>query len=302
MSEKINHFNQVASAVRYQITSGESEGLNVIDCNNGKIRFLLNESKGLDIMQLYHQGVNVSFISKNGFTSREINFDNRFEGGMLYTCGFDSVGGREGYETHGSYHLTKANVTKIECLDSGITIEAELRNSALFGKNLLIKRKVYTEINGDSVTVSDTLINEAYRPENYSVLYHVNFGYPMLDEGAYITADIEKTTPRTDWAKQNLTTFNVIEAPTPLKEETCYYHNLKTPKISLTNEKLGKKCTLTYSNDTLDKFIEWKSMASGDYALGLEPTTTLLDENFKYKVIPAKSSVEFFVKITVENV
>ena len=43
-------------------------------------------------------------------------------------------------------------------------------------------------------------------------------------------------------------------------------------------------------------------MASGDYALGLEPTTTLLDENFKYKVIPAKSSVEFFVKITVENV
>ena len=302
MNEKINHFSQIASAVRYQITSGANEGLNVIDCNNGKIRFLLNESKGLDVMQLYHQGVNLSFISKNGFTSREINFDNRFEGGMLYTCGFDSVGGRDGYETHGSFHLTKANVTKIECTDGGITVEAELRNSALFGKNLLIKRRVFTEINGDSVTVSDTLINEAYRPENYAVLFHVNFGYPMLDEGAYVTADFKNTVPRTDWAKQNLSTFNVIEAPIPLKEETCYYHELNSPEISLTNENLGKKCTLTYSKNTLDKFIEWKSMASGDYALGLEPTTTLLDENFKYKIINPGESVEFFIKIKVENV
>lgn len=50
--------------------------------NNGLIRLLLNESKGLDIMQLWHQGTNISFISKNGFTQRELVFSSRFEGGM----------------------------------------------------------------------------------------------------------------------------------------------------------------------------------------------------------------------------
>ena len=93
--KKISNLQQIASVRRYTITEGVSKDLKVIDCDNGKIRFLLNESKALDIMQVYYKGENVSFISKNGFTSREINFLNRFEGGMLYTVGLDSAGGRD---------------------------------------------------------------------------------------------------------------------------------------------------------------------------------------------------------------
>lgn len=302
MNAKINNLMQVASVSRYKITSGKSQGLNVIDCNNGVIRFLLNESKALDVMQLYHQGVNVSFLSKNAFTNREINFDNRFEGGMLYTCGFDSVGGRDGYETHGSFHQTTAEVVRAECNENGITVEANIRNSALFGKNLLIRRTVFTEIGSSTVRISDTLINEAYVPEDYCVLYHVNFGYPMLDEGAEIVANIEKITPRTEWAECNLPTATLIEKPEHAKEETCYYLELNTPEISLVNSTLGKKCTLSYSGETLPCFIEWKSMASGDYALGLEPTTTLLDDNFEYDTIGAGESIDFFIELTVENI
>ena len=302
MNEKVNNFMQVASVTRYTVNSGKGVGLKVIDCNNGKIRFLLNESKALDVMQLYHEGVNVSFLSKNAFTLREINFDNRFEGGMLYTCGFDSVGGRSGYETHGSFHNTTAEVTRAECNENGIIIEADIRNSALFGKNLLIKRRVYSEINSSSVRVSDTLINEAYRPEDYCVLYHVNFGYPMLDEGAEIVGDIESISPRTPWAEENIATAKLIEKPLPNKEETCYYLQMNEPEIALINNKLNKKATLKYSGDTLPCFIEWKSMASGDYALGLEPTTTLLDDNFEYDTIDAGEKIDFFIEISVDSI
>ena len=302
MKGKVNNFKQLASVTRYTITSGQEKDIDVIDCNNGKIRFLLNEGKGLDVMQLYHKGTNVSFLSKNAHTNREIDYLSRFEGGMLYTCGFDSVGRRDGYEMHGTYHNYRAEITHLECSENGIIIEGNIRMSALFGKNLLVKRRVYSEINSDSVRISDTLINEAYAPEDYCVLYHVNFGYPMLDEGAEIVGDIAEVTPLTDWANENIATAQLIEKPIACKEETCYYLTLNEPKISLVNKTLGKKCTLTYSEDTLPCFLEWKSMASGDYALGLEPTTTRLGDKFCYDTIDAGESIDFYIELTVEDI
>ena len=136
MDGRISNFMQAASIRRYEMTEGKERGLRVLDCDNGKLRFLLNESKALDVMQLYHEGQNVSFLSKNAFTSREIPFLGRFEGGMMYTCGLDSVGGREGFELHGSLHNTPARVILAECGEQGICIEAEIEDTALFGKNL----------------------------------------------------------------------------------------------------------------------------------------------------------------------
>ena len=159
---------------RYMLREGSEAGLEVLDCDNGKIRFLLNVSKACDVMQLYHEGQNVSFVSKNGFTKREIPFLNRFEGGMLYTCGLDSVGGREGYELHGTLHNTPAKITRAECDENGITVEATVRDTALFGKNLVLKRRIYTAIGSESVRVEDTLVNEGYADEDYCLLYHVN--------------------------------------------------------------------------------------------------------------------------------
>ena len=74
MDGRISNLQQVASIRRYTLTEGRERGLDVLDCDNGKIRFLLNVSKACDVMQLYHEGQNMSFVSKNGFTKREIPF------------------------------------------------------------------------------------------------------------------------------------------------------------------------------------------------------------------------------------
>ena len=299
MDGRISNFQQVASIRRYTLTEGRGKGLDVLDCDNGKIRFLLNVSKACDIMQLYHEGQNMSFVSKNGFTKREIPFLKRFEGGMLYTCGLDSVGGREGYELHGTLHNIPAEIIRAECNESGILVEAIIRDTALFGKNLVLKRRVFTEIASDSVSVEDTLVNEGYKTEEYCLLYHINVGYPMLDNGAKVVADVESYTPRTAWAKQNETTMYAMNDAVPNQEEACYFLKLSKPEIALVNEKIGKKFTVSYSGDTLTHFVEWKSMASGDYALGLEPCTTELDDRFAYKTIEVGEEIKFFVKILI---
>jgi hypothetical protein len=243
----------------------------------------------------------MSFVSKNGFTKRETPFLNRFEGGMLYTCGLDSVGGREGYELHGTLHNIPAEIIRAECNENGITVEAIIRDTALFGKNLVLKRKIFTAIGEDSVTLEDTLVNEGYKTEEYCLLYHINVGYPMLDDGAKVIADVESYTPRTAWAKQNEATMYAMNDAVPNQEETCYFLKLKKPEITLVNEKIGKEFTVTYSGDTLPCFVEWKSMASGDYALGLEPSTTELDDGFAYRTIKEGMQIKFSVRISIKK-
>ena len=49
MDGRISNFGQVASLRRYTVSDGRGRGLEVIDCDNGKIRFLLNASKALEI-------------------------------------------------------------------------------------------------------------------------------------------------------------------------------------------------------------------------------------------------------------
>lgn len=302
MNGKISNFQQIGSLRRYTLEGGKEKGIDVIDCDNGKLRFLLNVSKACDVMQLYHEGQNTSFISKNGFTLREPPFGNRFEGGMLYTCGLDNVGGmRDGNPVHGSLHNIPAEIVRAECNSEGIVVEAIIRDTALFGKNLVLRRRIYSAIGSESLRLEDTLVNEGYRTENYCVLYHVNFGYPLLDEGARIVADVAKCDPRTDWARENEATVCEITEPLPEQKETCYFLTFNQPRISLVNDKLGKSVTLSYSGDTLPHFVEWKSMACGTYALGFEPTTTELDDRFAYKTLDAGESVRFWIELDLKS-
>ena len=301
MDGRISNYQQIGSLRRYSLLDGTAQGLEVLDCDNGKIRFLLNVSKACDVMQLYHNGQNVSFISKNGFTKREIPFLNRFEGGMLYTCGLDNVGGREGYELHGTFHNTPAQIVHASCDEQGICVEAIIRNSALFGQNLVMTRKIFTAMGSDNVTLEDTLVNEGHLAAEYCLLYHINVGYPMLDAGARLVADFVKCTPRTPWSKENIVAYKEMVQPTAGEEEMCYYLELARPEISLVNDKLNKKLTVSYTPETLPHFVEWKSMVCGDYALGLEPATTELDDTFARKTIGAGKSVAFRVNIAVAD-
>lgn len=302
MDGRISNLAQVASIRRYTMTSGREAGLDVLDCDNGKLRFLVNVSKACDVMQLYHEGQNISFISKNGFTKRETPFLSRFEGGMLYTCGLDSVGGREGFELHGTLHNIPAEIVCAKCDEDGIVIEAIIRDTALFGKNLVLKRRITSRIGEEAVTLEDTLVNQGYKDEPYCLLYHINVGYPMLDDGVRVVADVASREPRTDWSKQNESVSYQMTAPVPNQEETCYFLKLNTPEVSAVNEKIGKRFTVSYSKDTLPCFIEWKSMASSDYALGFEPCTTELDDRFTYRTIAPDETVSFSVKLTVSHI
>lgn len=297
-----NHKLQKAYIRRYTLTDGKENGIKVVELDNGSLRVLLNESKGLDVMQLFHNGVNISFVSKNGFTARDIDFMNRFEGGMLYTCGFDSIGDRKGFTVHGSYHTYPASVISINESETELEVVAQVEITSLFGENLLFRRKVVLPIDSEKLIVDDELINRGTKDENYCILYHVNLGYPMLDEGVKIVADLESVVPRTPYAEKKMANYNVFEAPIDNEEETCYFLKTKNDSIAVENQKLGKRFTLKYSKDTLPCVVQWNSPASQDYALGIEPATCFLDDKFEYKTIKPNQKICFSLEMNLENI
>ena len=303
MNGKINNLCQIAYLKRYTLTDGTENGLKVIEIFNGKLRFCLNESKALDIMQLWHGNDNISFISKNGFTAREITFLKRFEGGLLYTCGLDNIGAQvEGVEQHGNFHNTPAKILKAVCTEKEIEVVGEIHLSSLFGVNLTVIRTIKTEIGSETFTLNDELKNNAYAPAEYCVLYHVNLGYPMLDEGAKIDMD-GVGIGLGDFAKKRADDRFVFTGNVDNEDERCYSIRDNTPIIKVTNEKIGKKFTLEYSKDTLPCLTQWSSAASGDYALGLEPCSAELDkQTFTKRVINAGETKYFDLKISVNEI
>ena len=297
MNKKMNCLRQVCYADRVTVNSGKSDGLKLIYCAAGKLGFILNESKCLDVASLSVNGENVSFISKNGFTNQQTGFLKNFGGGMLYTCGLDAIGDIKGHLLHGLIHNIPAENVVVSCTDEKLVITGEMRDSALFGENLLLKRTITAYTKETKLEISDELVNESYRTEKYCLLYHVNFGYPFLGENTVLETNAKEIIPRTEKAAKNMANVLKLEAPVDNEEEECFFHNGATA-ITVRGEN-SLKATVSYTGDMFG-FIEWKSFASGDYALGIEPATSALDGYFEYKTVEPSETKKYGVTISFE--
>ena len=299
MNPKIGNDEQRCSATRVQVTEGRGNGARLIYVANGKLNFVLAESNALDVLRLWYRGVNVGFDSKNGLYTAPDDFLHSFPCGMLYTCGLDVIGGVEGHPVHGRIHSIPAEVKELRANEAGVRIVAEIRDTALFGENLVVTRTIETVAESAELKLTDRIENRAFRDEKYCLLYHVNVGWPFVDVGAVIKGNFVESRPRTPLAAREKAKMLVVEPPVDNFEEACYFHRTRDGVVSLVNKKLGLAFTVRSS---LKKFVEWKSRASGDYVIGIEPCTCWLDDEMKMSVLRPGKSVTHTVTLAVKDV
>lgn len=147
-----------------------------------------------------------------------------------------------------------------------------MRETALFAHNLVLKRTIRIPVFGAEVIVSDELTNLAHQNEEYALLYHCNFGYPLISEKAHVELpEDRKTSPRTPFAATGLGRETTFDAPTPGEEERVFFHENMEHKAALVNESIHTRVEMAWS-ETLPILAHWRSMASGDYVCALEPT------------------------------
>ena len=262
---------------------------------NGALEVLFNKDNALDITWVKYKGVNVSFLSKNGLNDGARDFVGNFEGGFLYTCGMDNVSSCvDGKPVHGSLHYKKCERAYAYEQDGVLYVCGEVRETALFGKNLLMKRCF--AVTEHSITIEDTLENQGHLETDYVLLYHVNYGYPFLDEGLQMEIPAVKSEPLTEVAAKNKNDMFRITAPIDGGDEHVYYHTLSEGKVRLTNPEKGVAVEMLYDIEDFPVTLEWKSMISGDYALGIEPSLTRFDR-FAMRTLQPNEQKNYQIKI-----
>ena len=262
---------------------------------NGALEILFNKDNALDIVWVKYKGVNVSFLSKNGLNDGTRDFVGNFEGGFLYTCGMDNVSACvDGKPVHGSLHYKKCDFAYAYEQDGVIYVCGEVKEAALFGKNLVMKRCF--AVSENAILINDTLENQGYSKADYVLLYHVNYGYPFLDECLEMQIPAIASDPLTEEAATNKADMFRITAPIDGGEEHVYYHTLSEGKVRLVNPERQMAIEMLYNVQDFPFTLEWKSMISGDYALGIEPSLTWFDK-FQMKTLQSSESKTYQIKI-----
>ena len=282
------HPQQAYTLRRVTLEEGKARGIQIIEvATAGGLQVDFLPDSGLDIGQVRYKGVNMSFISKNGYDAprSDIPFENEFlkyfPGGLLYTGGLRSTGpanrdGDEWHPLHGRYHGIPTDQVSARVEDDEIVVSGVVRETSLFGHVLELKREYRLPVFGAEINLKDALTNLAHQPEEYALLYHCNFGWPLVSEAAHLELpEPRRTTPRTPFAATGLGQEHTFIKPVPGEEERVFFHEDMAREIALVNPEIDTRMTISWS-ETLPILSHWRSMASGDYVCGLEPSNTYI--------------------------
>ena len=280
--------------------SGKAKGLAAYLVRNGAFECVVVKDHALDIAHASFCGNGVAFVGRNGLSARKDVFTKSFEGGLLYTCGFDSISNcAEGVYTHGTFHGTAAENVSFSVEDGVVVIKGDIPLTGLFVDELIIHREL--RVCKCGVTVTDNIENTRGVASDYCVLYHCNFGAPFLEAGGEVKIDYLTREGLTQLAREKECEASLITAPTPAQEENVYYHTVGEGRAEYINARLGIAAKVTYDAKKLPVLLEWKSMAEDDYALGLEPASTRFDTFTKTAIAP-RDTYTYSVSIKFEKI
>ena len=317
--EILKHCNPAAifGARRVELTEGRGRGHRLVEVKTAAgLVATFSESKCLDIIDLSYKGVNLGFLSKNGLVAKNEpeadSFVKYWQGGFMATCGLRNTGGScevngEFFPTHGSIGLTPAENIGVDVNEHEITITGTMRETALFGHCLEMRRKIIIPSSGAEISIKDTIKNLTPEEEAVFLLYHINFGFPFLSETLKLHLPDGEVRGRTTLAQEKIADHKKITAPIDNEPELVYFHSPSEKDVNVVLENCGFRVNINYDNTQLPVLAQWKCMKSGDYALGIEPGTSLirgrkeeLENGYDIK-IPAFGKLEFGVNIKLRG-
>ncbi len=290
---KTGSFQQLASIRTLSFAEGRAQ-TRAVELVNGPLRFTALADKCLDIAELSWRGVNFSFLSKPGLQGRN-QYDTHGDealrsimGGFFFTAGLENIcapctiAGKD-YPMHGRIRTTPAEHlcadARWEGDDYVLELRGEMREAELFGENLVLRRSLRTVYGEKSFTLTDEIENQSFRDEPLMLLYHINIGYPLLDEGTRLYLPTRGVTPREELSAPHAERWNVMDAPKDNEPEYVFIHDPIPDgegrmSACVVNERLELGLRIGWDTKNLPFFMEWKSTASGDYVLGLEPANS----------------------------
>ncbi len=286
LARRVGTLAQVARIDRFTEDDGPARGARRIRMiTGGGLEVDIHPDRALDLGQVSFRGVPVAWMSPTGMTapglgeSRGTGWLRTFGGGLLATCGLDAFGpatedeGGE-YPMHGRVGVVPASVTRAEVADGVLTVAGTVRQATVFGEDLVLERSWSADLGGATLRLRDTVRNASARDAGHMVLYHVNVGWPLLDESASLDIPSREVTPRDADARSGAGRWHQIEPPQEGYREQVFGHDFRdsaTATVAVDNPAVDTRLEIRFDTATLPALHQWKMSGEGHYVMGLEP-------------------------------
>jgi peroxiredoxin len=296
----------VWSVKKYVLHGGRQEGVEVIEVNNGKFRFNVVPTRGMSIQEVVMDGLRLGWDSpvKGLVHPKYINLESRqglgwLEGfnEWLVRCGLeyfgapgtdefiDNTGNKATMDLtlHGKICNTPASMVEIVVEREApyrISIRGRVDETLLHGPKLDILTQVSTVPGAGEFQISDKITNHSAVEQEFGILYHGNYGPPLMEKGARFFGPARQVTPINEHAAKDVADYDkYTDAKAGFPEQVyCLQlwadENDKT-KVMLHNAVGDKAVSMAYSVKELPFFTLWKNPVALEdgYVTGLEPGT-----------------------------
>ncbi|MCD4670845.1 MAG: aldose 1-epimerase family protein [Actinomycetia bacterium] len=296
LQQKTGDISQLGGIRSYELNDGVSRGIRAVDIKSPcGLEFTVLPGRGMDISSLSYKSVPIAWRSATRETSpvyyesRGLEWLRTFYGGLLTTCGLTTTGSPS--EDNGEelgLHGRIANIDAENVLADGywegdrykMWIQGKVREARVFGDKLELSRKITTWMDEPKIIIEDTVENIGNVTSPIMILYHVNIGFPVVDNGAELLEAKAKVTYRDDEAKEGYADFNKFTEPVRGFKEQCYFHDIEADddgnsNIAIVNRGFnngsGIGIWMKFKKDTLPLMTQWKQMGMGEYVCGIEP-------------------------------
>lgn len=324
----VGNQQQLGGSRHYVLSDGWGRNLRCIDVNSGSgLQYTILPDRGMDISLAGYKGTNLVFLTCNGethpayFEPENFGWFHTFTGGLLTTCGLTYLGAPVTDEgellgLHGRYSTIPAkNVSDLSSWINDqyhIKIKGVIEEGVMFGYKMRLEREISSVQGQNNIKITDTVTNFGNKKAPYTILYHMNFGYPLLSEDTEMIIDPLFTRPRDEDAASGISSFKSFIKPEADYKEQVFIHTMRTDaegnaKVTLQNRKLGISLSLKFDTKTLPYLWQWKMMGQGEYVLGLEPTNVcwnnrkeMKENNSLLYLMPGEESVNT-IEISLED-
>ena len=297
---------QGCSIRKLTLHGGKQEGVDVIVVDNGKLKFSVCPTRGMGVLSVTMGDV---FLGWNSPVTeivdpKLINLQSR--GGLGWLEGFNEWMVRCGLESAGhpgvdrfinnvgddatmelTLHGKIANIPASEVevvIDPDpphrLRVRGRVEERMFYGPKLVLEAEISTVPGSNGFQLADLIVNEGEDEQEFQIIYHANFGPPLLEEGSTFAAAVERVTPFNQHAAKDLASYGNYQGPRLGFIEQVYCLRPKSDRagralIMLRNKARDKAVSMNFATGELPFVTLWKNTNAlkEGYVTGLEPGT-----------------------------
>ena len=187
---RVGDVSQVGGVREYRLDGGAGDGLSVVDVNTGSgLRFTVIPGRALDISGAWFNDIPLGFRSAAGemhgayYEPEGWGWVRSTVLGLLVTGGLDNVGDPavdpDRMYTDMGLHGRLSNLAASNVHADGewrgdeyeMWVQGRVRQAALFGENLELKRRISSSLGSTSIRIHDEMTNLGSEPEPAMILF-----------------------------------------------------------------------------------------------------------------------------------